>query len=167
MLSADGCAEGLRSVLEDRHGVRELIQRRRTPVEVDCENRLRPLRHPLGDVARIDVQRRRVDVCEDRRCAAPGDGLGGRVEGEGGADDFIPWADPEGVQDEHEGVGPVGHADRVRGAEVGRNFLLEGAHVRTEDELPGLEHLLHPLPNLVQKRPVLGLDVGEGDGHGG
>jgi hypothetical protein len=109
--SADGGAEGLRGVLEDRHGVGELPQRSRTPVEVDGEDPLRPLRDPLRDVPRIEVQRRRVDVCEDGRGAAPGDGLRGRIEGEGRADDFVSGTDLEGVEDEHEGIGPVGHAD--------------------------------------------------------
>ena len=77
---------------------RELRERRRAPEQVHGHDRLRPRRDPRGDVLGIEVQRRRVDVGEDRRRAAARDRLGRRVERERRADDLVAGADPERVE---------------------------------------------------------------------
>ena len=120
------------------------------------------------DVARIEVHRLRVDVGKDRSRAAPDDRLGGRIEREGRADHLVPLADPHRVEREHDRIGAVRDADRVLDAEVRRGLLLEGAHVRAEDEPARVEDLGDSLLQLVQQRRVLRLDVNERDlGHGG
>ena len=87
-----------------------------------------------GDVLGVEVERRRVDVGEHRRRAAAGDRLGGRVEGERGADHLVARADPHRVEREHERVGAVRDADGARHAEVPGRLALEGLDVRPEDE---------------------------------
>ena len=89
----------------------------------------------------VEVHRRRVDVREYRCRAAPDDRLRGRIERERGADHLVAGPDAEGVEDDHDRVRPVRDADRLGDAEVPRRLLLEGLHVRAEDEDPGLEHL--------------------------
>ena len=99
---------------------------------------------------------------------APRDRLGGRVEREGRADHLVPLADPHRVEDEDDRVGPVRNADRVLDAEVGRCLLLEGAHLRAEDEPARVDDLGDSLLQLVQQRGVLGFHVNERDlSHGG
>ncbi len=116
-----GRAEGLRGVLDDRQAEPpQRLDRRRAAEQVHGHDRLRPLRDPPLDVGRVEVQRRRVDVGEDGRRAAPGDRLGGRVERERRADDLVALADAERVEHEHERVGAVRDADRLLDAEVAR-----------------------------------------------
>ena len=67
----------------------ELGERRGPAEEVDGHDRLRPRGDPALDVLGIEVQRHRIDVREDRRRAGAGDRLGGRVEGERGADHLV------------------------------------------------------------------------------
>ena len=111
-------AERLRGVLDQREPERrELGERRRPAEEVHRHDRLRPRRDPRGDVLRIEVQRHRVDVGEDRRRADAGDRLGGRVERERRADHLVAAPDPERLEREDERVGAVRDADRVRHAE--------------------------------------------------
>ena len=77
-----------------------------------------------------------VDVGEDRRRADARDRLGGRVERERRADDLVAGADPERVEHEHERVGAVGDADRLRHAEVLGRLALEALDLGPEDEPP-------------------------------
>ena len=64
------------------------------------------------------------------------DRLGGRVEGEGGADDLVARPDAERLEGEHERVGAVGDADRPLHAEVRGCLLLERPVVLAADEAP-------------------------------
>ena len=91
------------------------------------------------DVLRVEVQRRRVDVGEDRRRADARDRLGRRVERERRADHLVAAADAERVEREHERVGAVRDADRVRDAEVCGGLALERLDLGSEDEAAGLE----------------------------
>ena len=75
---------------------------------------------PALDVLGIEVQRHRVDVGEDRRRAGARDRLGGRVEGERRADHLVAAPDADRLEHEHERVGAVRDADRLRDAEVRR-----------------------------------------------
>ena len=80
-------AERLRRVLDEREAERgELGELRRAAEQVHGHDRLRARRDPRGDVLRIEVQRHRVDVGEDRRRADARDRLGRRVERERRAD---------------------------------------------------------------------------------
>ena len=114
-------AERLRRVLDERHAERgELLERRGPAEQVHRHDRPRPRRDPRGDVLGVEVAGRRVDVGEDGRGAAPRDRLGGRVEREGRADHLVAGADAHRVEHEHERVGAVRDADRLRDAEVRR-----------------------------------------------
>ena len=112
-------------------------------------------------------KRHSVDVGEDGRRLAARDRLGGRVEGEGGADHLVAAADPERVEDEHDRVGAVRDPDRLGNAEVLGRLGLEGRDVRPEDELAALEHVGERLLQCGNERRVLRFDVDQRDLHGG
>ena len=77
-------------------------------------------------------------------------------------------ADPERVESDHERIRAVGDPDRVLDSEVRGGFLLEGLHLRAEDEPAGVEDFDDALLQLVQQRRVLRLDVNQRDlRHGG
>ena len=162
-------AERLRRVLDQRRAdLGELGQRGRAAEEMDGHDRPRPLGHTRGHVLRVEVERLGIDVRE-HRCRAPArDRLCGRVEGEGGADDLVPGADPHRLEHEQECVRAVRDSDRVLDAEVGGGLMLEGLDVRAEDEAAVLEHVGDAFLELGEKRRVLRLDVNQRDrGHGG
>ena len=106
------------SSISGRPSARSARDRRRPAEEMDRHDRLRLLGDHGLDLARVEVQRRRVDVGEDRRGAAARDRLGGREERERRADHLVAGADAERVEREHERVGAVGDADRVLDGEV-------------------------------------------------
>ena len=161
-----GRAESLGRVLDERRpDLGELGDRCRAAEEVDGHDRARLLGHARGHVLGIEVERLGVDVREDRRRAAPGDRLGGRVEREGRADDLVAGADSHRLEHEQQRVRPVGDADPVLDAEVVRGLLLEGLDVRAEDEPPVLEDGGDALLQLGQEWLVLRLDVDQRDGH--
>ena len=60
---------------------------------------------------------------------------GGGEERERGADDFVAGADAQGHQGAEQGVGAAGDADRVFGAAVFGEVLLEPLDARAEDEV--------------------------------
>ena len=125
------------------------------------DDRLRARGDARGDVLRIEIHRRDVDVREHRRRAAACDRLGRGVERERRADHLVAGSDPERVEHEHERIGPVGYADRVPHAEISGRLMLEAGNVRPQDELPALEHALDLLADAGQKRLVLGSHVNE------
>ncbi len=136
---------------------------RRPPEEVDGHDRLRPRRDARGDVLGVEVERRRVDVREDRRRTDTRDRLGRRVERERRADHLVAATDPERVEREHERVGPVRDADRVRHAEERGRLALERLDLGAEDEATGLEDGGEALLELWNERRVLRLHVDERD----
>ena len=155
-------AVGLRGVLDDRDPeLGEARERHHAAEQVHRHERPRPVGHPRGDVLRVEVERDRVDVGEDGRRAAARDRLGGRVEGERGADHLVAGADLHRVEREHERVGAVGDADRARHAELLGRLGLERLHVRAQDEDARVEHARDPLLDLRNQALVLGLDVDE------
>ena len=90
-----------------------------------------------------------------------GDRLGGRVERERGADHLVAGADAHRLEREHERVGAVGDADRMRHVEVRGRLALERLDLGPEDEAARLEHLGEALLELRDERRVLRLDVDE------
>ena len=103
-------------------------------VEVDAEDAHGTTGDPRRRVGRVEVERPRVDVGEDRPAAEEDDRLGGGEEGEGGDDHLVPWAQAEGAQGEHQGVGAVGEAGTGGDPQVGGEGRLEFPHLGAEDE---------------------------------
>ena len=129
-------AEGLRGVLDERQAERGQLLERRGPAEqMHRHDRARPRRQAALDVRRVEIERRWVDVGEDRRRADARDRLGRGVEREGRADDLVARADPERAQHQHDRIRAVRDADRPRHAEVRGGLALERVDVRAEDEL--------------------------------
>ena len=126
-------------------------------------DRLRARRDARSDVLGIEVQGLRVDVGEHGRRADAGDRLGGRVERERGADHLVSATDLQRLEGEDERVRAVRHADGMRNTEEGGGLVLEGLHLRAEDEPPRLEDGGEPLLELVDERRVLRLRVHEWD----
>ena len=148
--------------------VGQLAERRGPAEQVDGDDRLRPLGHAGTYIARVEVHRPCVDVDEHRLGAAPRDRLRGRVEREARADDLVAVAHVQSVERDHQRVRPVRDPDRMCDTEVRGGLLLEGAHVRAEDEPPRVEDFGDSLLQLVQQRRVLRLDVNQRDlRHGG
>ena len=143
----------------------QLGHRRRPAEQVHGHDRLRPLRDPVLDVGRVEVERDGVDVGEDRRGAALRDRLGRRVEREGRADHLVARADPERVERQHEGVGAVRAADALGGAEMLRRLALERLDLGPEDEATRVERLRERRLELCAERRVLRRDVDVGDLH--
>ena len=159
-----GRPERLGGILDQRHPELHKLRDRCRPAEqVHRDGRLRARSDARGDVLRIEVHRRGVDIREHRRRSTARDRLGGRVERERRADDLVARADAQCVEDEHERVGAVGDADRVPHAEIGRRLSLEGGHVGPEDEVAALEHAVDHLADAGQKRVVLCSYVNEWD----
>ena len=154
----------LRRVLDHRQAERAEVGRGAAE-EVHRHDRLRLVRDLALDLRRIEVQRRRVDVGENRCRAAPGDRLGGRVERERRADHLVAGADVHPVEHEDDRVGAVGAADRLLDAELGRSLALEGLDLGAEDELPGVERARERVLQLRDQRRVLRLDIDVGDRH--
>ena len=71
-------------------------------------DRLCPLRDAGRDVVRVEIQRDRVDVGEDRRRPDPRDRLRGRVEGESRADHLVAALDAYRLERQDERVRAVG-----------------------------------------------------------
>ena len=159
-----GRPERLGRVLEERDAERgELGKRSGSSEEVHRDDDLRALRDPGGDVLRVDVERRGIDVGEDGRRPHAGDRLGRGVERERRADHLVAAPDPHRLEREDERVGPVGHAERARNAEIRGGLALERLHLGPEDEATRLEDLGEPLLELRDERRVLRLDVDERD----
>ena len=168
MVGDTGRTERLRRILDQRHVQRgERVEGGGPAEEVHGQQRTRARRDLRRDVFRIDVERHRVDVGEDRRRAALRDRLRGRIEREGRADHLVAGADLERVQREDEGVRAVRDADRPAHAEIGGGFGLEGPILRPAHELLAVENLAEPQLELGDQRLVLGMNVNERDRHGG
>ena len=118
------------------------------------------------DVLRIEIQCYRIDVREDRRRAPPRNRLGGRIEGEGRADDLVAGTDLHRVECDDDRIGAVADPDRLRDAEKRRRFLLEGVVVRSTNELAAAEDLAEASFELGLERCVLRFDVNQRDLHG-
>ncbi len=127
------------------------------------ENRLGARSDALGHTLGVEVERLRVDVGEHRRRADSGDRLGRRVERESRADDLVSLSDPERLEYEDDRVRSVSDPYGLAYPEVTRGLLLERLDVRTEDELPFLEHVVDRRLELREERRVLRLHVDEGD----
>ena len=114
--------------------------------------------HRLGR-GRIEVERHRIDVGEERRGAEPDDRARGGPEAERRGEHRDARPDPEGAEHEEKGVGAGADADRVRHAAVCRHRGLEALHLLVQmiAFLPEFGHNCF----LLLQRTVLGKGQGQ------
>ena len=105
--------------------------------QVHRHDRLRPVAQVGRDGLGGDAAGVRVHVAEDRPRAGVHDRLGGRVEGERGADHLVAGRHAQRAQRDRQRVGAVAHADRVAHAEIGGELALERLELRPEDVAAG------------------------------
>ncbi len=107
----------------------------------------------------VQVEGAGIDIDEHRCGSHPRNRLGGGEKGEGGRDHFVPGTDPQGVQHQHQGIGPVGDTHTVIHTAEGGHLLLQSLHFRTEDVPAALQHPFHGFQHLITDRPVLCLQI--------
>ena len=95
------------------------------------------------------------------------DGAGGGEKGEGGNQDFVPFADPECHEREQQGIGAGRNAERVLHAEERGAILLEGLEARAHDEHVGAEHFAKGDFELGLEGSVLRAKVKQRNGNHG
>ena len=161
----------LRAVLEDHQVVPggEPLQRLHVDaLAVQVDRQQAP--GPLGDrglhLAGVHQVVLRAHVDEDRRRADRVDRDHGRRRGVGDGDHLVAGADPQRLQPQLDGVGAVVDADAVPGPVVAGELRLEGADTLAEDQLPGPEHRLDGVQDVLLLAVVLPQIVPDPRGHG-
>ena len=169
--AADRSTVRLRRVLEhgDAASGRDGVDRghvRRMPVEVHGQDHL-GLGGDRGlELRGVHGEGLRIDVDEHRPRAVQQDRLAGGDEGVGDGDHLVLGADPVGLQGQGEGVGAVGHPDRVGGPAPGRELGLEQAAVLALDEVAALDDARDGGVDLGLDAAVLGPEIDHGNGGG-
>ena len=149
-------AERLAGVLDDPEPVprRDLLERGHVggvAEDVHRQQRPRALGHRGGRRLRVEVQRHRVDVREDRPRALVQRGIRRGDEREGARDDLVAALDADRAQREVQPGRPARDRARVRRADARGERPLELHHARPQRELPRAQHLEHgPLLGLAQ-----------------
>ena len=161
-------ADGLTGVLEDEEPPRardlqEGIHVRGVAVEVDGKDDLRARGDGRFDRRGMDVQGARVEVGEDGPRSDRDDGQGGEGGGKRRGHDLVARPHPEGLEAELQGLGAVGHRDRVPGGERLRELTFEGLAFGPEDEPAGVEHAGDGRVDLPPVGKDVGAEVHEGD----
>ena len=105
------------------------------------------------------IERRGIDVAENRPRAGPRDGAGGGEERERRGDHLIARTDAERHERQQQRIGARGHADAVRRAAISRDLRLEGAHVLAQDELLAFAHRCDDRHDLSADLRELGLKI--------
>jgi len=118
------------------------LQRGQLAEQINRDDRPGLLGNLRLDQARIDVERRRIDVHEDRPGAQPGDRAGGGEERERRADDLIARFDSDGHQGAQQRIGPAADTDRVFVPHTTPGFS-RTLDVRAQDQGLLIEHLVN------------------------
>ena len=127
--------------------------------EVNRHDRPGARRNGCLDPRDIDIERRRIDIHEDRPGAGIDDGGRGGYEGEWRRDYFVPGADTGGEQCQMQRAGARIHADRFGGAAIPGELLFECRNLRPEDELGVLQNANDRSVQLALDGLILGLEV--------
>jgi hypothetical protein len=155
----------LRGVLQHRHAqAHQALHGGRVAEQVHGQDRGGVVGQLLLDGGQRHVHGRRVDVREHRQGACVQDRLDAGVEGEAGDDDLGAGLHSQRAQRDRQGVGAVGHADRVLDSQVGGQLGLEGLDLRAEDVATGRRDRGQALGDLVLIRVQGGGE--QGDRHG-
>ena len=120
---------------------RRLVELARVAVDVDGDDRSRPLRDRGLDRLGRQVERPRIDVGEDGRRALVDRAVGRRDEGVGRGDDLVAGTDSGGDAEEMESRGAARDRGGVRRADRLGERLLEAVDRRTEREAARPEHV--------------------------
>jgi hypothetical protein len=125
-----------------------------------------PRRERRLDGRRGQQQGGRVDVGEARDQPGLQRGGGGVHARVGGRDHLVAGLAAHAEERELEGVRPVGDADAVRGADGGRELLLEGVVLGAEDVPAARQDLLDGGAQRLLELEITPAEVVEGDvGH--
>ncbi len=122
-------------------------------------------RERRGDRGRGEIERRRIDVAEERPCAEPRDDAGRREEGERRRDDLVARADVERHQRDEQRVGAGRDADSEGRLRVGRDLFFELRDVRSENEALRVADLADGRFDLGAQRRVLPFQIQQRDFH--
>ena len=157
-------AERLAGVLEQAEAVPrgerlQLGHRRRVAEDVDRQDAGGALARRGGRGGRVEVERHRVDVAEDRAGALVEQAVGGGDEAEGAGQDLVAGAPAERPHAEVQAGGAAGDRNRVLDAEPLGEGTLEALAHRAEREPAGAQHLEHQLL-------LAGADLGLASGIG-
>src|SRR5690606_3948836 len=112
-------------------------------VKMNRDNGLGSERDSLFNQARIDVQRPRIDINENRRGTHGTDSFRGCEEGKGGGDNLISRTDSEGPQADYKSIGARVEANSMLRTEKRSDLPLKGLNLRPENELSGSENSLN------------------------
>jgi hypothetical protein len=165
-------AESLASVLDQRESVllgdsRKLVQLRRVAEDVHREDPLRPLGQRGFNGGWFQVQRSRVDVCEDGRRSLVEDAVRGGDERERGRNHLVAWPEPRQPNGEVKAGSSTRDRGDVRRGQALCQRQLEAIERWPERQAAGAQHcedeLLLPLPEPGSgKRNLVGQDPGVG-----
>ena len=144
---------------------RERAHRGRMPEQVDGHDRAGARRDGGLDGGGIEAVRLVLDVGEHRDRADGCDRLGGRVEGERGADDLVAGLDPERTQRDEQRIRAVCDADSVGRAHLLGEDALDLGHARPQDETAGFDDIADRAKDLLAYGAVLRMGVHQGHGH--
>src|SRR4051794_1637995 len=143
-------AERLAGVLEDAEAVGggerlQLRHRRRVAEDVDRQEAGGALAERRRGGRRVEVERLRVDVAEDRPGALVEQAVGRGDEAERAGQHLVALAPAERPHAEVQRRRAAGDRDRVGGAEPGGELALEARAHRPQREPPGAQHLDYEL----------------------
>src|SRR5690606_26176757 len=115
------------------------------------------------DRIRREIERRFVDIAEDRARVQARDHASGREERESARDDLVARLDPERHQRDEQRVRSGRHADRVASVRVFRNAPLELGDVRAQNEALTLTDLANRSLDIVAQRRILRAQIEQRD----
>src|SRR5262249_32029275 len=114
-------------------------------------------------LARIKIQRTRIDVDEDRPRASPYNSARGGKKAEGSRDHLITRTHSGGEPAQPNSIRARGAADRMRGSAEGRQLVLEGRDFLSENVVLGRAHALDGREDLVADGSVLSAEIEQRD----
>ena len=127
----------------------ESVPIRREAEQIDGDDRLRlqlafgaGLGNLLLEIRQVDIERVRLDVDKDRRCAGEQDDLGRRREREGRHEHRIPRTDAVSEQRHEDRVGSARAGDRVADAAILGELRFQACDRGAEDVSPVIENFL-------------------------
>ena len=143
-------AERFAGVLDERQPVplgerAQRLELTRVAEDVDGDDRLRPRRDRRVDGCGVEVERARVDVCEDRCRPLVDRAVRARRERERRRDRLVPGLEPRDVAEQVQSGRAARDRRCVRRSDRLREELLEAVDPGAQREAPRPQHLEHEL----------------------